>query len=168
MKKQKSPDGSNWKKILNEIYNHAPNSLCESSKCGRNDGHHPLAKKLKITGHELMLGISFLENHKLIRTDVHNNEDFWASWELTEKGFNVALENQKQNNSERLQEIIAIASVLIALITFFNFVKLPMETIGQKILVYGFFIFIFVLVITIIGIILPIIQKRIDEIFSEK
>ena len=68
MKKESFPTGSNWKRILNEIYNHAPHSWCESSKCERNDDNHPIAKNLKITGQELMLGISFLETHNLIKT----------------------------------------------------------------------------------------------------
>lgn len=169
MKKQKCPDGSNWKKILNEIYNHSPNSWCESNKCSRNNDNHPIAKKLKINGQELMLGISFLENHKLIKTEVHNSKEFWASWELTGKGFNIALENQKQKNSERLQEIIAIGTVLVASITFFNFLKLPtVLDLKQKILVYGFLGFILVLVITMVGIIWPIIRRRTDEWFSEE
>lgn len=169
MKKQKYPDGSNWNGILNEIYNHSPNSWCESSQCGRNDGNHPIAKKLKITGQKLKLGISFLENHKLIKTQVHNSKEFWASWELTDKGFNIALENQKQKNSERLQEIIAIGTVLVASITFFNFLKLPtVLDWEQKVLVYGFLGFILVLVITMVGIIWPIVKKRTDEWFPEE
>lgn len=169
MKKQKYPDGSNWKKILNEIYNHSPNSWCESNKCGRNDDNHPIAKKLKISGQELMLGISFLEDHKLIENVRGNRKDYWAFWKLTEKGFNVVLENQKQDSSERLQEIIAIGTVVLVLITLSNHIQFTNDAgIIKEIGVIIFAFFILVCVITMIGVVWPIIKKRTDEIFPDK
>ncbi|HDZ61442.1 MAG TPA: hypothetical protein ENH46_07045 [Candidatus Pacearchaeota archaeon] len=169
MKCNKTPTGSHWKKILNEIYNHSPNSWCESNKMGRNEDNHPLARKFKISGHELMLGISFLEDHKLIETIKGNGKEYWAFWKLTEKGFNVALENEKSSSTERLHEIIAIGTVLIASITFFNFLTFKGELDwGQKAMIWGLMIFILVLVITMVGIIWPIINKRINEFFPDK
>lgn len=83
----------NWKRVLMEIYRFAPNQIGDSIKIHKYHDNHHLAKKLKITGQELGNTIAFLEDQKLINTLVSS---FSSSWSLTEKGFNVAIELEKE------------------------------------------------------------------------
>ena len=92
------PTGSNWKKVLLEIYSHSPHNYGEAHKVRFCDDTHPLAKKLKITGNELGLAISFLKDNKLIKSNNEitplNAEQINPNWSnmifLTNKGFEIA------------------------------------------------------------------------------
>ena len=86
----------NWVKVLDEIWKYAPNRYGRGTK-GYNDSH-PLAIRLKITGYELGLISSFLEEQKLIEYDQQQHN--WI--EITPKGFDVALQNR---NDERKRKV---------------------------------------------------------------
>ena len=111
----KIPTGSNWKKILLEIYRNSPHMWGYSKKMQHNDDRHPLAKKLKITGYELMLGLSFLEGHKLIKTSVLSKEAFSAQWILMQKGFDVALDLEKLKSNLLMNASILYFTMIIAI-----------------------------------------------------
>lgn len=106
-----------WKKVLNEIYSVAPHSICEGDKFPRNSNNHPTAKKLKMEGEELFKAIGFLEEQELIKIVRGNGKEFWQYWQLTEKGFNVALENQKHETEMNLLSWQKWANWLIAILT---------------------------------------------------
>ena len=114
-----------WRKILLEIYNSAPNKWGYSSKIGYSENSHPLAKKFKISGHELMLNICFLEDNKLIKTNPSGEGiDFSAVWNLTEKGFNVALDLEKHASDQKIQKLLASGGSIIAVLSIINFLNL--------------------------------------------
>ena len=77
MKKPKSIDeweysNINWMKVLDTIWKYAPNRYGRG-KTGYED-EHPLAIKLKIEPHDLMLIMSFLEEQMLIEYDELRSE----------------------------------------------------------------------------------------------
>lgn len=132
---KKISTGSNWKKVLLEIYIHSPHNYGESHKVKFYDGAHPLAKKLKISGYELDLAISFLRNHELIKDRSQLNpldeepiNPYWSNMvSLTEKGFNVALEVDKQfreiaekKRFEMLQLLLVIVTIVLAITGIIN------------------------------------------------
>lgn len=171
MKENKVPTSGHWKEILNEIYNIAPSKICESENFKRNDDNHPLAKRLKIKGQALFLGVSFLQEQGLIEVKKGNGKEFYNTWKLTEKGFNIALENQKAESSERLQEIIALGTVLLALVGFFSFIyPLYGKNINsaQEAFLTSLIFLIFFILIVMIATIFPIIKKRLDKIIPQK
>ncbi len=106
-----------WKRALLEIYFHAPKSWTEDSNCNRNTGNSPLQKKLGILNNQQFAEcIIFLEEQKLIETKREKKYQYWA---LTEKGFNVALELQKQIREikeEKMGEDIKLSTVLLTFI----------------------------------------------------
>jgi hypothetical protein len=103
----------NWIKVLDEIWKFAPN------KYGRGTGYedsHSLAKKLNITGHELMLIASFLEEQKLIEYDKQSHN--WI--EITSKGFDVAFQNHNGEKSDRSNQgslFLSLAVTIFAVIS---------------------------------------------------
>jgi len=132
---KKIPTGSNWKKVLLEICIYSPHNYGESHKVRFYDGAHPLAKKLKISGYELGLAISFLRDHGLIKDRSQLNpldeepiNPYWSNMvSLTEKGFNVALEVDKQlrdiaekKRFERLHLWLVILTGLLVLSSLIN------------------------------------------------
>ncbi len=139
------PNGSNWKKVLLEVYNNSPHNHGESNKVSFNDNDHPLAKKLKITGYELMLAISFLRDNKLIKDSPssHQNEIVHYSNQisLTEYGFEVAVKIESELINEKTQSTLVILTIIIA---FTGFIGLFFESIKNNqnifliILLYGF------------------------------
>lgn len=104
-----------WKAVLNEVYRLSPHGY-GIGKEGLTDTH-PLAKKLKVSGQEIMLSLSFLESNGLIKYGDHN----WI--ELTDKGFGVALENEKSGNNARLQAMAIFVSLILAATAIFSFVN---------------------------------------------
>jgi hypothetical protein len=104
-----------WKKVLNEIYDFSPHEY-GLSKSGVTD-EHDLAKKLKIPGQELMLSLMFLKDHGLIEYKDHN----WII--LTERGFSVALENEKFRNNATIQGMSVFVALLLVLTASFSFVN---------------------------------------------
>ncbi len=114
-----------WKQILEELYRHAPNSYGESLSMGFKDDNHPLAKKLKISGQQLMLGVSFLSEHKLIERVLQGKKkDYSALLKLTPEGFKVALQNETNKENVAFQHIVAVATTLGALVAFVSFLFL--------------------------------------------
>jgi len=79
----------NWRGVLKEISNYAPNRYGRGKSNYGED--HPLVKRLKVKPHELMLIMSFLEEQGLIEYD--QSEHNWIN--LTSKGFDVSLQNQR-------------------------------------------------------------------------
>jgi len=119
MKKAKSIEewefsNQNWIKVLDTIWKRAPN------RYGRGktdyDENHPLAKRLKIKAHELMLIMSFLEDQGLI--EYEQEEHNWIN--LTSKGFNVALQNQSVARTVGISRVIIFLTAVIAISTVVN------------------------------------------------
>ena len=102
---QKIPSGTSWKKILLEIYNFAPNQYGENRDHSFQSDKHPLAEKLGINGYELMLGLAFLQDQKLVHEQVTTRKDgyYSATLILTEKGFEVVIDIEKHRDSRQLQ-----------------------------------------------------------------
>lgn len=125
MEKQsdKAITAANWKKILKEIYDFAPNNWGESHNVSKYDNSHELAKKLKISGQELGNTISFLEDQKLIKTNVSNRKDYSAQWIITEKGFNVALDIKKEIYQSFQQSVLIFLTSVLAITAFFEFLS---------------------------------------------
>jgi hypothetical protein len=122
MKSPKIPTGSSWIKILIEIYKHAPLLYEESFKLGFHDDNHALAKKLHITGSELMFGIVFLKNMNLIKKQTNGKDKNYSSnLILTEKGFNAVIEILKHQDSIRLQIIIAVFTAFMVIIELVDY-----------------------------------------------
>ncbi len=125
------PTGNSWKKVLLEIYNNSPHSYGESHKINFNDDNHLLAKKLKLTGYELMLSISFLRDNNLIE-DSHSKEPLdhpainpvWHnSISLTKKGFYVAVKLENEINNQKTQNVVMIFTAVITYTGFMAFIK---------------------------------------------
>lgn len=116
------PSGSQWQKILLEIYNHAPHQYGYSALSPHNDDNHPLAKKLNIRGYELMLGISFLYDQGLIKERVLEGRIPTIFWILEKKGFDVVLDLKKFNSSQRTQNMITYFTIIVALTGIFQFI----------------------------------------------
>lgn len=132
------PAGSNWKKVLLEIYSHSPHQYSESNKVRFDDDRHILARNLKISGYELMLAISFLRENKLIKDSPNQPLDqFNPSWTnplyLTEKGFEVASKLEEQENSQRTQNVIIIFAAITAFTGFISLIKEIIKIDGKKI-----------------------------------
>lgn len=149
-----------WKKLLHEIYLIAPNKYTEDEKFNRNTENHAIAKKLSLKQQDFSEGVSFLEEQGLIEIKKHPNY-FW--WILTEKGFNVALENEKAENMEKLQITAGLAATLIAfmsLSTFFiNNLKGEAPDAGQNVLLLVIGLIILASAIGLAVMVIPLINK---------
>lgn len=109
----------NWAKVLDEIWKHAPNRYGRGSR-GYDDSH-PLAIRLKITGYELGVIASFLEEQNLIEYDQQQHN--WI--QITSKGFDVALQNRNAEGNRRVNKgslflslaitVFALTSLLIGI-----------------------------------------------------
>jgi len=127
----------NWIKVLDTIWKRAPN------RYGRGktdyDENHPLVKRLKIKAHELMLIMSFLEEQGLIEYD--QLERNWIN--LTEKGFDVALQNQSADRARRNNQASLFLSLVIA-IAVIGGVLIGIDNLIEKWLVTGLFVVAFI------------------------
>jgi len=131
------PTGNNWKKVLLEVYNNSPHSYGESHKVSFNDNNHPLAKRLRITGYELMLAISFLRENKLIndnnKFEMLNLEKINPEWSnqvsLTKDGFDVAIKLENEINNQRTQNVVMIFTTIIGytgvMVFLKDFIEIP-------------------------------------------
>lgn len=118
----KIPSGTSWKRILLEIYEYAPHSYGDTTGCPLSDNEHPLVKKLKITGYEAMLGVSFLKDNGLIRQEsVMTPGGLVSKYYLTEKGFNVALELEKQKSDFDIKFIVMFFTVVLGVTTMLSY-----------------------------------------------
>ncbi len=61
--------GMSWKKILHDVYINAPHYPNEPNKLNFSEDKHPIAKRLKISGAELVQGIIFFGKTKFNRTN---------------------------------------------------------------------------------------------------
>lgn len=120
MKMKTRTSAINWKRVLREIYDYAPSEWGESNKLDKYSNNHALAKKLKISGQELGNTISFLENQKVIETQITCKNSYTASWVLTEKGFNIARENQNFKLGAVLQTIIIYLTTILVITGMFD------------------------------------------------
>ena len=129
------PIANNWKKILLEIYRHSPNGYLETHNSKFWDDKHPLARKLNILGSELGISIGFLRENKLVEdtnpleplNEAQLNPNWFNRIYLTEKGFNVVFELDKQfreirekKRFERLQLLMIILTGVLALASVVN------------------------------------------------
>src|SRR3989338_9372810 len=125
------PSGTNWKRVLLEIYRHSPHNYGESHKIGFYDNNHDLAKNLKITGYELGLAISFLREHKLIEDSSkfqpldakQINKDWNNRISLNEKGFEVASRLENQESNKKLQRLVILFTGIATLTGLILFLK---------------------------------------------
>ena len=104
----------NWAKVLDEIWKHAPNRYGRGSR-GYDDSH-PLAIRLKITGYELGLIASFLEEQNLIEYDQQQNN--WI--QITSKGFDVAMQNRNAERNDRINKgslFLALSIAIFAVVS---------------------------------------------------
>ena len=123
------PSANNWKRILLDIYGHCPNVYFENHRVNFWDDKHFLAKKLNLKGSEVGISIEFLKKNGLIEDKNHFTplkvKPLAPEWQnnisLTEKGFNVALELDKQAREirekkrfEKLQWAIIILTAVLA------------------------------------------------------
>ena len=99
----------NWIRVLDEIWQYAPNKWGRGA-ADYND-NHLLAKRLKISGHELMLIMMFLNEQKLTEYD----PQFHNTIELTPKGFDVALQNRNAMKNEKISKGSLVLSLAIAI-----------------------------------------------------
>lgn len=140
------PTGSYWKNILLEIYNYAPHNYGESNKKSINEDDHILAKKLKISGYELMLGLSFLQDQNLIKRSTTVGETYSSQFYITKDGFNVALELEKNKNAQTIQYGMFVLTAVLALSSIFSFLKEIYPEQSKMLLVY------YLILLTIAGI----------------
>ncbi|MGE0792672.1 MAG: hypothetical protein AB7V77_00665 [Candidatus Woesearchaeota archaeon] len=108
-----------WKKVLLKLYDSAPNYYGESDKEPWNSNKHPLAKNLKISGYELCVSIIFLKDQKLVfewekifDKTVKNKS---IKLELTEKGFNVAMDLEKHKDTEIFNVALFFLTLMLVL-----------------------------------------------------
>ena len=125
------PTGSNWKDVLLEIYRHSPHNYGESHKIGFYENKHPIAKKLRISGYELGLAISFLRENKLIEDNNKltplNFPQINANWSnmvfLTDKGFDVATKLENELSNQKTQNVLIMLTIIIAWTGLVNLIK---------------------------------------------
>jgi len=113
----------NWKGILNEISNYAPNRYGRGKHDYGED--HPLVKRLKIKPHELMLIMSFLKEQGLIEYD--ESEHNWIN--LTSKGFDVSIQNQR--TAHRTNFYILVLTAIIAFSAVVSLVNTGLNWVAQ-------------------------------------
>jgi uncharacterized membrane protein YkgB len=116
---------------LKEIVDYAPNRYRRGKRGYEED--HPLVKRLKITAYELTMIMSFLEEQGLFEYD--KQEQNWIN--LTSKGFDVALQNQRAVNTERTNKASLFLSLVIALVAIANLligIPSPIEKWGVTII----------------------------------
>ena len=104
----------NWVKVLDEIWKCAPNKYGRGSR-GYDDSHS-LAIRLKITGYELGLIASFLEEQRLIEYD--QQEYNWI--QITSKGFDVAMQNRNAERNNRINKgslFLALSIAIFAVVS---------------------------------------------------
>jgi|GEM_PF-6194863 len=102
-----------WKKILLEVYNYAPQSYFYGDISSFKDNIYPLAKTLKMNNKDLAYGVVFLQKNRLIKIVHVNNKVGYI--ELTEKGFKVALEIEKQKTNNTVQAGMLIFTAILTL-----------------------------------------------------
>ena len=107
----------NWRTVLDVIVSYAPNNYGRG-EAGYGDDH-PLAKakNLNITGYELMMIMSFLEEQRLIVYD--QSQHNWIT--VTSKGFDVAIQNQSADKATKKDQATLILSLVIALAVVSSF-----------------------------------------------
>ncbi len=114
--KKATPHKLFWDVILEEIYKNSPHEYGENVKITFNDDKHPLARKVGMTGDELMLEIEFLERQGLIKKNVNvdmKNVPYHMTLQLTEKGFDVIFSLEKHRQSGRIQGAIVIFTAMV-------------------------------------------------------
>lgn len=108
-----------WKKILLGIYTMSPTKVLASSWDSFNNDEDILACALKIKGDELYYGLLFLRDNGLVKLEkLNSNEEANPILNLTEKGFNVALELENQRSNKNMQFGIAIFTAVLAMSAF--------------------------------------------------
>ena len=125
----------NWKKVLKEIVDFAPNRF----GLGKNyeiKEDHELVELLKIKPHEVMLSLLFLKDQDLIEYD--KSDYNWIN--LTSKGFDVALQNQSAARAGRVNRATIFFGLVIAVTAALGLL-MGIEDLMQKIIIMSLFIF---------------------------
>ena len=113
-----SKKGSSWKRVLHALYVNASDGSFfmrgdpKYVPQGFWDNKHALAKHLRISGQDLGISLSFLDEQKLIKNYLGNET---KHIELTPEGFKLAIEHEK-NQTEKFHSRtnIALTVVLVA------------------------------------------------------
>lgn len=135
-KKKLNKEKPQWKKVLLYIYN--DNSMMKPFISGKNFfmpkiGKHYVAKDLDITNEELHIALKFLMKHDLIKRFKLGRKSFDEELDfadLTEKGFNIATEMEKELRQRKV-------SILILLFTFVMAVGAAVSILEYLIFVLG-------------------------------
>lgn len=124
------PNAKNWKRVLLYLYRHCPNVYFESSQISFWSDNHILAQDLKMRGTDVGICIEFLRKNGLMKDDVPpvNTKEYQNNISLTEKGFNVAFELEKQERestekreNEKKQFFTLFLTLILASTSMLNF-----------------------------------------------
>lgn len=119
MSKNKTLTGMHWQRILEAIYDFAPNNWGQSKKMGMDDNRHPLAQKLQISGKQLMLGIIFLRDQGLINPTSPQGPNNSIEWNITPLGLKTVLEARRARaNILSSYSLIFLTAVIFATAAF--------------------------------------------------
>ena len=124
---------SKWKNVLYEIYILSPSTYCGDIITPFNSDKHMLARKLKISGLELMKIIQFLELSKLIERKIHiESESKYSELIISDKGFDVATRNEYSEKTLFFTKVLAVAASFQALWLLFIFLYSGQEFIFES------------------------------------
>jgi len=108
-----SRKNKNWKILLLELYYHVPDKYVDLKNMTIWDSNHDLVHALPMDGLEVGAAMRALIDYKLVDFDVKKTKPYRAEYTLTEKGFNVAYELDKN------QKHVTIELVGLGLAAFF-------------------------------------------------
>lgn len=77
-----------------------------------------MARKIPCTNEDIYNALIFLEEHQLVKHEPPLSNDY--NYKLTARGFNVALENEKHEDSKRMRKLLISASSLLVIVTILN------------------------------------------------
>ena len=106
-----------WKNALLAIYRNDPHAYGRGKD--NYGSNHPLIKILKVSPHQLMLIMSRLNAHKLIDYDKQDYNNI----SLTTKGFDVALELEKQKKQLGHDYVIMVFTAILAFSSVISLLK---------------------------------------------
>ncbi len=151
-----------WKDLLHEIYSPDPILWTEDHQFNLRNVRDILGKKLKLNKEEFQENIAFLEEMGLVKSKTVGRRPLWSCWELTEKGFTVALENEKAKGTQALQIVVSLGGTILALIALIGFLDtiLP-KNIWKEGTLFVLFILLIACTVGLVCVITPLINKAI-------
>lgn len=108
------PTCKEWRRVLHKIYIKSPSQYGGGNPvCSDNN---TLAKVTNLTGVELLQITMFLIDYELISLESPH------FWKITQKGIDVALQNEEIKRDKELKYWLIICAVISTLITFVHFI----------------------------------------------